>query len=194
MKKKCLLLAGIGLVAAAVFLWRSGYWLVVNRPEKSDVIVVLAGDDDDVRYWHALQLLRGGYGQYLLLDASSDWVKYGRRPADAAADFVRSSAGDLAARAGVCPIQGDATFLEAKSVGRCLEPLRPRSVLLVTSDYHTRRALSILSHELPQYHWSVAAARDPVYGERWWQHRAWAKLWFSEWQRTIWWNLVDRWR
>lgn len=195
MTKKRLRIVAVVVVAFAVFLWRSGNWLVVDRPEKSDVIVVLAGDDNDVRYWRGLQLLRDGYGQHLFLDAATEWVKYGRRPAEAAADFVRSSAGELASRAGVCPIQGDSTFLEARSVGRCLEPLHPQSVLLVTSDYHTRRARSIFARRLPQYRWSVAAARDPnVYGKRWWRHREWAKIWLGEWERVVWWNLVDRWR
>ncbi len=195
MTKKRLLIVAVVVAAVVVFLWRAGYWLVVDRPQKSDVIVVLAGDDNDVRYWRGLQLLREGYGRHLLLDAASDWIKYGRRQSDAATDFVRSSAGELSPRAGVCPIQGDSTLLESRSVARCLEPLHPTSVLLVTSDYHTRRALSIFSHRLPRYRWSVAAARDPdIYGERWWQHREWAKIWLGEWERVVWWNLVDRWR
>jgi uncharacterized SAM-binding protein YcdF (DUF218 family) len=67
--------------------------------------------------------------------------------------------------------------------------------LLVTSDWHTMRARSIFRHRLPQYHWSVAAAKDPrLFGVRWWHRREWAKITFNEWLKVIWWNAVDRWR
>ncbi len=63
---------------------------------------------------------------------------------------------------------------------------------MVTSDYHTRRALSIFRHELPQYQFSVAAAHDPQqFGISWWKHRQWAKLNFDEWIRAVWWYGVD---
>jgi len=64
----------------------------------------------------------------------------------------------------------------------------------VTSDYHTRRALSVFRKEVPGYSYSVAAASDPVqFGARWWQHRQWAKNNTDEWMRLLWWELVDRW-
>jgi hypothetical protein len=50
-------------------------------------------------------------------------------------------------------------------------------------------------HHLPQYHWSVAAARDPrFFGTHWWHRREWAKITFNEWLKVIWWNAIDRWR
>jgi hypothetical protein len=192
---KKLLLILVLAAALAYALYRSGDWLVADRPQQSDAIVVLAGDINDVRYGRGLQLLREGYGQNLRLDASADLTKYGRTWAEAASDFVGASAGDLAPRAAVCPIAENSTVAETKYVDRCLEELHPQSVLLVTSDFHTARALSIFSHKLPQYRWSAAAARDPkIFGERWWQHREWAKNWLMEWERTLWWHLVDRWR
>jgi len=68
-------------------------------------------------------------------------------------------------------------------------------VLLVTSDFHTRRALSVFRHEIPGYEYSVAAARDDAqFGDKWWTHRQWAKTFVNEWLRLIWWSAVDRWR
>jgi uncharacterized SAM-binding protein YcdF (DUF218 family) len=193
--RRLLLLLILVLLIVGWALSRSGDFLVVNRPEKADVIVVLAGDLNDVRYWRGLALLQSGYAHQLLLDASSDYVKYGRTYAATAADFVRARSGELADRARVCPIQGNSTVTETRYVVRCLEELRARKVLLVTSDYHTRRALSVFARRLPQYRWSVAAAGDPrVFGTRWWTNREWAKMWLIEWQRLVWWKLVDRWR
>jgi hypothetical protein len=178
----------------AWFLPRSGRLLVVDRPEKSDIIIVLAGSNSGVRYEYALGLLRAGYGRELLLDASADLSIYGRTHAQLAEQFAGAEAGPLAPHVHVCPIYGDSTALESKSVANCLAKFPARDALLVTSDFHTRRALSIFSHWLPQFRWSVAAAPDPYFfGSSWWQKREWAKTNLLEWQRLLWWELVERW-
>jgi uncharacterized SAM-binding protein YcdF (DUF218 family) len=67
--------------------------------------------------------------------------------------------------------------------------------LLVTNDFHTRRALSILRSRLPQYRWSAAAVKDTaIFGEPWWRHREWAKTCVYEWQKLVWWKLFESWR
>jgi uncharacterized SAM-binding protein YcdF (DUF218 family) len=67
-------------------------------------------------------------------------------------------------------------------------------VLLVTSDFHTRRALSIFQKEDPDWTFSVAAAYDDTqFGANWWTHRQWAKTNVDEWLRMFWWQAVDRW-
>ena len=69
------------------------------------------------------------------------------------------------------------------------------SVLIVTSDFHTRMALSIFQKRLPQYRWSVAASSAPYHdADQWWKHRAWAKLFLMNGKNSQWWELVDRWR
>src|SRR5437667_5891263 len=95
----------------------------------------------------------------------------------------------------VCPIYGLSTSAEAQEASRCLEKVGGRNVLLVTSDYHTRRAVAIFRHEIPRFNFSVAAAHDPrEFGAKWWQHREWAKTNFNEWMKLLWWEAVDRWR
>jgi uncharacterized SAM-binding protein YcdF (DUF218 family) len=183
------------LAAFLVFALFAGRLLVRDHPEKSDVIVVLAGDSQDQRYRRGMELLRAGYGSHLFLDASSYPSYFGHSPAEYAENFLRQDAGEMAAKVSVCAFEDDSTFSETLFVARCLEPLHPRSVLLVTSDFHTARARSVFSRKLPQYHWSVAAAHDDrLFGTRWWRHREWAKTTFQEWLKVIWWNLVDRWR
>jgi uncharacterized SAM-binding protein YcdF (DUF218 family) len=67
--------------------------------------------------------------------------------------------------------------------------------LIVTSEFHTRRALMIARHRLPQYEIHVAAARNPLeFGEAWWTKREWAKTTFDEWTKLIWFEMVDRWQ
>jgi hypothetical protein len=95
----------------------------------------------------------------------------------------------------VCPIDGLSTKDEAKDAEKCLSSEQAKSVLLVTSDFHTRRALDVFRRELPEYEYSIAASRNAEqYGAQWWKRRQWAKIFQEEWVKMIWWNLVDRWR
>ena len=195
MKRLFLVLLALILICALVFFQPGGY-LVVNNPEKSDAIVVLAGSEADNRYWRGMELLRSGYAQNLVLDATTG-VAYGHSYPDLAADLVARCAGQNASQVSVCPINGDSTKEEADEVNACFQHLQPppRSVIVATDDYHTRRALSIFRNRLPQYHWSAAAAKNDFYfGQPWWKNREWAKTYLTEWQKLIWWELFDRWR
>ena len=192
-----LFIMGSVIGAGAIFLIaQSGAYLIVDRPEKSDAIVVLAGDRNDVRYWRGVEMLRAGYGRQMILDASTERV-YGRTYAEHAADFAARTSGKLAPQISVFAIKYDSTLLEAGDVAGCLARLRPspRSVLLITNDFHTRRALSILGKRLPQYQWSAAAAYDDcLFGQPWWKKREWSKVNVIEWQKLLWWELWERWR
>jgi hypothetical protein len=95
----------------------------------------------------------------------------------------------------VCPLDGRSTQAETSDVENCLRPIKAHRVLIVTSDYHTRRALTVFTHRLPQYQFSIAAARNPAkFGDAWWTNREWAKSTFDEWTKLVWWEAVDRWR
>jgi uncharacterized SAM-binding protein YcdF (DUF218 family) len=177
---------------SALLLLGSGRFLVLNQPRKSDVIVVLAGETER-RPARALELLDQGYAPRLILDVPGQARIYQWSQPELAQEYVQSL--PQASAMMICPINGLSTKGEARDVGRCLEKIETRSVLLVTSDYHTRRALSIFSRVLPQYQYSIAAAYDPrEFGVRWWQHREWAKVELDEWIRLVWWEAVDRWR
>ncbi|MFZ0687718.1 MAG: YdcF family protein [Terriglobales bacterium] len=178
----------LALVAAS----RAARFLVVNDPEKSDAIVVLAGETT-VRPDHAIDLLRQGMADHVFLDAETRNRIYDTQLITIAQNFA--SRLPEASRVSVCPIFGFSTFAESDDVNRCLQSIGAHSVLIVTSDYHTRRALMIFRHRLPQYHFSAAGAVNPAqFGAAWWTNREWAKATFDEWSKTIWWQLVDRWR
>jgi uncharacterized SAM-binding protein YcdF (DUF218 family) len=185
------------VVALLVVLLGStaGVYLVLDNPGQGDAIVVLGGDQNDYRYYRALQMLKDNNNQLLFVDSSTDLVMFGRTLAAQEEEFIRRSAGALIDRVRICPIQGDSTVEEAEYVQRCLKGQALNSVILVTSDFHTRRALSIFRRRLPQYHWSAAAARDQsTFGVYWWRQREWAKTTLQEWAKTIWWETIDRWR
>jgi uncharacterized SAM-binding protein YcdF (DUF218 family) len=183
----------LGAVAFAAL--HLSQFLVVDEAEQSDVIVVLAGDHNDVRYWRGLDLLRAGYGRQMILDVPSGNL-YGRTFAEHAAGFVSQSAGDNKSLISLCTIEKDSTAQETVNIARCLAKAAPgsRSALLVTSDFHTRRALSIFRSRLRRYRWSVAAASDPsLFGQPWWRHREWAKTCTYEWEKLLWWMLFESW-
>ena len=167
-------------------------FLVVDDPQKSDAIVVLAGDTN-VRPARALALLRQGMAQHLFLDVVVRDQIYDQRLADLAQRYAATL--PEGNRVSVCPITGFSTNAESDDVDRCLQSAGARTVLIVTSDFHTRRALMIFRHRLPQYRFSVAAAHDPAqFGNAWWSHREWAKVTLDECMKLVWWEAVDRWR
>ena len=184
-------LSFLAIVLILLGLHHAGAALVVNQPQRSDVILILAGDANDTRYWKGIELLRAGYAPRMLVDARADAVSYGRTPVELTEDFIRRSAGGLSVH--VCPSRGISTLLEMQSAAACLQPIAPHTILLVTSDYHTRRALAIARKSYPRYSWSVAATNSGLLSApRWWTDRQIAKNVLLEWQKVVWWELVER--
>jgi uncharacterized SAM-binding protein YcdF (DUF218 family) len=193
---KRLVIAAVIVMATIFLIVESGAHLIVDSPEKSDAIVVLAGDRNDVRYWRGLELLRAGYGHQMILDESAERI-FGRTYAEHAADYAARTAGEQAPNISVCVIQEDSTPQETADTASCLAQLHPppRTVLIVTNDYHTRRAFSVFRKRLPRYQWSVAAAHDNhFFGLPWWNNREWAKTNLTEWQKLLWWKMIDQWK
>jgi hypothetical protein len=184
----CALLACLSLAMAG----KAGSFLVLDSPRPSDVILVLAGETDR-RPERALQLLAQGYGRRIVLDVPTNAKIYEFTQIQLAQKYVQ----DLpqGALVSICPIDGLSTKDESKDAEKCLAREGGKSVLIVTSDFHTRRALSVFRRELPGHEYSVAAAQDgEQFGVRWWTHRQWAKTLVNEWLRLIWWEIVDQWR
>lgn len=185
-------IAAIVLLLLFVLAAQAGRILVIDDPRPSDVILVLAGETDS-RPARALELLHHGYGRRVLIDVPADAKIYEFSQLDLARKYVA----DLpdAASISVCPIYGLSTREESRDAEMCLSSQVAQRVLIVTSDFHTRRALSIFRHEIRGRSFSIAASHDDTqFGTRWWSHRQWAKTFTDEWLRTLWWNGVERWR
>jgi hypothetical protein len=186
---------GAGSALAVLFVFgaaRAGSFLVVDDPRPSDIIVVLAGETDR-RPVRALELLDQGYARRVMIDVPAESRIYTYTQLDLAQKYVQSL--PQAANVTVCPIEGLSTKEETRDVEKCLAGESGGRVLIVTSDFHTRRALSIFRRELRGKTFSMAASRDSTqFGARWWTHRQWAKTLVDEWLRLLWWNLVDQWR
>jgi len=191
--KRTWIIATIILAALlALFAASAGRMLVVDSPERSDVIVVLAGETDR-RPARALELLDKGYARRIVMDVPAGAMIYDSTQVELAGQYVRRLR--QATSVVICPIAGLSTRDEAHDAEKCLAREHGNRILIVTSDFHTRRARSIFRHEIRGKTFTVSAAYDPAqFGTHWWAHREWAKTCLDEWLRLLWWTAVDRWR
>jgi uncharacterized SAM-binding protein YcdF (DUF218 family) len=193
-RRKGYWIAAVSLFAALliVFAANAGSLLVIDKPQRSDVILVLAGETDH-RPRRALQLLDQGYGSRVVIDVPAATRIYQFTQVELAEKYVASL--PQAASVSICATKGLSTRDESHDAAECLSRVQGTRILIVTSDFHTRRSLSIFRHELPGKSFSIAASHnDAQFGTRWWRRRQWAKTCVGEWLRMLWWKLVDRWR
>jgi uncharacterized SAM-binding protein YcdF (DUF218 family) len=191
--KRTWIFAAVILAAVLVgFAGNAGRVLVVDSPERSDVILVLAGETDH-RPARALELLGQGYARRVVMDVPAAARIYQFTQVQLAEQYVQHL--PQSASVAICPIVGLSTRDEARDAEKCLAREEGNRILIVTSDFHTRRALNIFRHEIRGRSFAVAAAYDDTqFGPRWWRHREWAKTCVDEWLRLLWWTVVDRWR
>jgi len=175
-----------------IFAANAGRFLVVDAPQPSDVILVLAGETDR-RPARALQLLEQGYARRVVIDVPAEARIFGSTELQLAEKYVQGL--PQAASIRICPIEGLSTRDESHDAEKCLAGEGGSRILIVTSEFHTRRALSIFRHEVRGKSFSVAMARDDAeFGTRWWTHREWAKTCLGEWERLLWWCFFERWK
>jgi len=110
--------AALMLVIGMLALDKAGEYLVIDQPIHADVIVVLAGDRNDRRFFRGLDLLHQGYAPHILVDANSDVILFGQTPAALQNDWIR--------RIGLTWIKRVSARLRA--IRRTQKPARPRSV------------------------------------------------------------------
>jgi len=185
-RKRLLFIVPLVAVAAValILLSHAGSFLIINAPRPSDVIVVLEGE------WpQAVKLRNDGFAPKILLNAGTNWRVFGRTEYDLATEFLKS---EKPAGMELCPTSAETTLEEAADVQRCLAPLHVRRVLLVATNFDTRRVLGVYRAALPQYQWSIAASSAPYHdADRYWKHRSWAKTVLNAWEQYLWWKLVE---
>lgn len=154
------------------------------EPRRADAALVLAGDHRGNRILKACELLRAGHVPVVLVSGPMGW--YGTNEADLATRFATGHG---------CPadsiqpvyITAHSTVEEAREVRPELERRRIGSVLLVTSNYHTARALRTFRRTLPErMEIAPVAAPDPYFTpDAWWHSREGQKTMFFEFSKTV---------
>jgi uncharacterized SAM-binding protein YcdF (DUF218 family) len=174
----------LGLIFHNAVLAAMGSYLVkADSPQKADIALVLAGDVEGNRILTAAQLVRRGYVSKVLVSGPSGL--YGYHECDLAIPF--------AVKAGYpesyfLHFEHDArsTQEEARDAIVRLRELGAHKILLVTSDYHTRRAGKIFRSAAPDLQFIVIAAPDVSFtADGWWHTRQGEKTAFNEWLKTV---------
>ncbi len=179
----------LGLVLALVLLhvqWLPVLaWILISAeaPRRADAIFVLGGDQYGERILHAAALARQGYAPKVYVSGPSGIFDH--YESDLSIEFAR--------RRGYT----DVTFLalenDCKSTRDEAERYLPefrrlgfKRILVVTSNFHTRRAGRIFRAvaQEPEIHMMAAAAREFRPAD-WWLRRQDQKNLFMEWSKTF---------
>lgn len=157
-------------------------------PRRAEAIVVLAGDFYGHRILKACELVREGYAPVALVSGPSG--NYGHYESDLAIPFAVDHGCRpewLAPVPNNCRSTRDESALFANELRR----RGVKSYLLVTSNYHTRRAGRLFRRAAPDLSVAVVAAPDENFDpDRWWHSREARKTFALEWLKTVagWWG------
>ncbi len=180
---------GIFVFRARLLTWAGRALVEDDGAQRADCILVLGGDDYGTRIVKAAQLAKAGYASYVIVDSPP--VLMGHE-----SDATIRYAVQQGFPAGLfhpvwLPPGVDSTATEVQYVANnILRPKNVRKVLLVTSNFHTRRAARFMRKENPWLNVAVVPAPDPFFKPAaWWKTRNGEKTFLLEWTKTI----TERW-
>jgi uncharacterized SAM-binding protein YcdF (DUF218 family) len=173
----CYLLSG-------VFLRALGAYLVDGHaPVKADIALVLAGDARGNRILKGAELVRAGFVPKVLV--SGPGGNYGLHECDLAIPFA-VKAGYPESYFLHFENNARSTREEAHEAAVELRRLGAHKVLVVTTDFHTRRSARMYALEAPDLEVVVVAAPDANFSaDGWWHNREGRKTAFYEWVKTV---------
>ena len=185
-RQRFLLIAAAVLVAGLLVRWQAvlffaGRFLVASeQPQKADLILVLGGDFWGPRVIKAAELGTRGYASTVLISSPP----YAGRPeGELAVDFLVKK-GFRRELFAIFPHNAASTIAEALALRAELSRRKVRQAILVTSNYHSRRALLVFDLFCPNIRFvSVPAEQfDP---KGWWRKQDSRDLVFSEWTKIL---------
>jgi uncharacterized SAM-binding protein YcdF (DUF218 family) len=154
-----------------------------GQPRKADIAVVLGGDFFGNRILKAAELAREGYVPKVLVSGPSG--QYSFHESDLAIPFAVKH-GFPESLFVPAPNDTRSTRDEAVSLVPLLRRMGVHSFLLVTSDFHTRRAARLFRSAAPEMRVFAVAAPDAEFQlESWWKAREGRKSVFLEWTKTF---------
>jgi uncharacterized SAM-binding protein YcdF (DUF218 family) len=170
----------IYLARYPILRFAGNFWVVDESPQTSDAIVILSDDDyDAVRASRAADLYRSSWAPRIVASGRA------LRPYASIAELMQRDLTDRGVPATAVvrfPNRARNTLEEAGAVSEFLSTHGWRKIIVVTSNYHTRRARFIYEHALaPGTELRVVAAPDPSYDPNsWWRTREGVKTFFYE--------------
>jgi uncharacterized SAM-binding protein YcdF (DUF218 family) len=163
-----------------ILRFAGNFWVVDESPQASDAIVILSDDDyDAVRASRAADLFKADWAPRIVASGRS------LRPYASIAELMQHDLTDRGVAADAVvrfPNRARNTLEEAGAVSTFLTSHGWKKILIVTSNYHTRRARYIYEHALaPGTELRMVAAPDPDYDPNsWWRTREGLKTFFYE--------------
>ena len=129
-------------VLSAWFLWRAGELLVISRPLPSPDVIVSLGSHEWERLPLSAALARRSPRSIVVLTLPQTITKYNCD--DCPGRVARlGRMGVAAERVRVLPLHGGGTHGEAEAVRDLVKANGLHRIVVVTSPYHTRRALAV---------------------------------------------------
>ena len=190
MKSGLRIALALGAVLLIAFLLRErilgsvgAYLVQADPPQNADVAVVLGGDFWGNRILAAAQLERDGFVPKVIVSGTDG--AYGNYECDLAIPFAVRH-GYPESYFAHLEHHARSTFEEAQAV---LPELRRRGykrVMIVTSDYHTRRSKRIFQKMAPDLTIVMGAARDQFFTpDGWWHVREAQKTVLMEYEKLV---------
>jgi uncharacterized SAM-binding protein YcdF (DUF218 family) len=190
--KRAIRFAGVAALALAVacalffpqILAALGSFLQESEPPRmADAVYVAAGDPSGNRILTAAQLVRQRYAPEVIVAGPEGY--YGFYECDLAISFAES-AGYPKSYFIRFPNRALSTREEASAAAAEFQQLGLKRIILVTSNYHTRRAGNLFRAAAPGVSFVVVAAPDLHFTPRgWWRDREARKTFLMEWMKTI---------
>lgn len=161
----------------------AGGSLVENDgPHRADAALVLGGDEPCTRILTAAKLARDGYVPVVYVSGPVVFDAH-------ESDFTIACAvhrGFSASLFRPVPNACTSTRCEANLFSKLLRRDGVHSLLLVTSNYHTRRAARLMRQANPGVRVFAIAAPDPGFTvDDWWRRRDDQKTFLLEWMKTV---------
>lgn len=186
----------VSLLGATLFALRFGGSFLVAPdplPGRAQVAVALAGSvgAEEARRAEALRLLQVGRADHVMLSVGKVWF-WGEWMPDLARRYLAKKYGEeMAKRVVLCEMNADSTAEEVRALLGCLRERGWRSVIVVTSNYHTRRARLIwrrvVADAHPPFTVAVHGVSDGDFeASGWWRRRRHAKTWLLEITKLVW--------
>ena len=181
---------------SAILRW-GGYLLVSSDrlPTHADVAVVLQGSlvSEDARIVGAVRLLQQHVVANILLSIPETGYWGQSLPNLARAYLQKQYGNEIADRFEFCETgpSVDSTEQEARAIMSCIQKRQWKAIVVVTSNFHSRRAGIIWRRTWKEAKSSVVIAvdgvADPSFSpDGWWRHRIYAKTWFFESIKLAW--------
>jgi uncharacterized SAM-binding protein YcdF (DUF218 family) len=160
-----------------------GESLVVSDPlEHADLIYVFAGDFLGSRVLLGAQLGSQGWAPTVVL---SGGPYQGHCACDLSVDFAMQHGYPRSLFLPV-PMEAQSTLDEAQAMRPLFHRLGARRIILVTSNFHSRRAAQVFRLFLPEFDFRMESSPDnDFHPDTWWQNPSERRLLFSEYQKMI---------